>query len=328
VRRTTVVLRAIGALLTVVGIVAAFYGPLEIYVFYFFSDGGRFHYPGFGVGSLWFAALVAQDLAYYILAALLLPVGVGHLRMRQWARSLTELYLWIWLGAGLLLVSNLLLLVPAAGKLPLAPNVLAGRLAAIGAFAALGLLVMPALGLRIYRGARVRAAFDAHDAGRYWTEAYPRSLQALLLLYVAMILVFHLAYFFDAAYPWFGRIVTGRSGAYLLAGSVVLVGASIVGTLRLRPWAWWGTLAGLALLSLSTLLSFTRHDLYDFLALMDLPPFEWAFVTRLAPFPGYRPAALLVPPLWAAIAILIAARPHFGQPSKDSDTSGPLGRGG
>lgn len=44
-------LRTTGLALILVGMVAAYYGPLEIYVFYFFSDGGRFHYDGFGVGS-------------------------------------------------------------------------------------------------------------------------------------------------------------------------------------------------------------------------------------------------------------------------------------
>jgi hypothetical protein len=57
-----------------VGIVAAFYGPLETYVFYFFSRNGPFHYDGFGFGSLWFGLLVVHNLAYYVLAALLIPV--------------------------------------------------------------------------------------------------------------------------------------------------------------------------------------------------------------------------------------------------------------
>ena len=45
-------LRIIGVVLVVVGLIAAYYGPLEIFVFYLFSDGGRFHYDGFGMGSI------------------------------------------------------------------------------------------------------------------------------------------------------------------------------------------------------------------------------------------------------------------------------------
>jgi len=97
-------LRAVGLVLTLIGLVAAYYGPLEIFVFYFFSEGGRFHYDGFGMGSLWLAALVVQNLGYYVIAALCLPLGVGHVKLRRWALTLTQLTLCFWLGTGLLLL--------------------------------------------------------------------------------------------------------------------------------------------------------------------------------------------------------------------------------
>lgn len=77
-RLIPIFLRIIGVVLIIVGIIAAYYGPLEIFVFYLFSEGGRFHYDGFGVGPFWFAALVVQNIGYYIIAALFLPVGIGH----------------------------------------------------------------------------------------------------------------------------------------------------------------------------------------------------------------------------------------------------------
>lgn len=46
------IIRVIGSIQLAVGVVAAFYGPLEVYVFYLFSRNGRFHYDGFGFGSL------------------------------------------------------------------------------------------------------------------------------------------------------------------------------------------------------------------------------------------------------------------------------------
>ena len=76
-----------------IGLLALYYSPLEIYVFYLFSEKGPFYYPGFGVGSVWFAILVAHNLAYYILAATLLLLGVGSIRLRHWALRLSRLYL-------------------------------------------------------------------------------------------------------------------------------------------------------------------------------------------------------------------------------------------
>jgi hypothetical protein len=89
-------LRVIGFVLVLFGLVAAYYGPLEIFVFYLFSEGGQFHYDGFSVGSFWFAALVVQNIGYYIIAALFLPVGIGHLKQCRWALTFTQLYLWVW----------------------------------------------------------------------------------------------------------------------------------------------------------------------------------------------------------------------------------------
>ena len=79
------ILRIFGVVLTIVGVVAAYYGPLEIFVFYLFSEGGRFYYAGFGMGSFWFATLVVMNIGYYLIAALFLPVGLGHLKLRRWA---------------------------------------------------------------------------------------------------------------------------------------------------------------------------------------------------------------------------------------------------
>ncbi len=57
-RAAAILLRLAGGVLVAAGLIAAWYGSYEIYVFYLFSPGGPFHYDGFGVGSLWFAYLV------------------------------------------------------------------------------------------------------------------------------------------------------------------------------------------------------------------------------------------------------------------------------
>ncbi len=61
----TPVLAFIGAVLLLVGAAAALLGPVEIYCFYLFSEGGRFHYEGFGFGTLMFASVAWQVIGYY-----------------------------------------------------------------------------------------------------------------------------------------------------------------------------------------------------------------------------------------------------------------------
>jgi hypothetical protein len=307
-------LRFVAVPLIAVGIVAAYYGPLEIHVFYLFSEGGRFHYDGFGMGSVWFAALVVQNLGYYLVAALCLPVGIGHLKLRRWAHTLTLLYCWFWLGAGILLFGHFLWLVPSV--LGLEPDPTLGRLQvvpiAIVSFVAL--VVAPAVALGIYRGAAVRSVFEAHDPNRYWTERIPLPVLALLLLFGAMIIVLHLAYFFQGLFPFFGAILLGRPSAHLLALSILLLGILMVGVFRLRRWAWWGSLVTLTALTLSSALSFSRVTFYDLILRMDLPAYEIEFIDRMRVIHDLPLAGLIVVPLLIALALLIHSRRYFGPP--------------
>ena len=94
-------LAIIGALLLLVGVAAAFFGPVEMYCFYLFSRGGRFYYEGFGFGSFMFGNIAAQIVGYYLIAAVAIPLGYGHLKRRRWARPLALALLWFWLVVGI-----------------------------------------------------------------------------------------------------------------------------------------------------------------------------------------------------------------------------------
>jgi hypothetical protein len=74
------VIAIIGVVLLLGGIAVGFLGPLEMYCFYLFSEGGRFHYAGFGFGSFMFGNIASQIVGYYLLAALFIPLGYGHIK--------------------------------------------------------------------------------------------------------------------------------------------------------------------------------------------------------------------------------------------------------
>jgi hypothetical protein len=308
-----ILLKAIGAVALAIGLVAAYYGPLEIFVFDFFSPGGRFYYEGFGFGSFWFAALVVQNLGYYLIAAICLPLGIGHLTLRRWALTLSQLCLWFWLGAGLLLLLNLLALIPAALRLDLSREVLYLRLSLAGVTLLVFLLLLPALGLWFYRSPGVRQVFETHDAKSYWTESYPFPLLALLLLYLMMILAMHLAIFFQAVFPFFGQILLGRGPVYLLSLCILMLGILIYGTFRRKTWAWWGAVVFLALLAISSTLSFSRHSFSAILLMMDLPAYELAFLNRMSLLKDFYLVGLLATPLWVALGLLVFSKRFFGK---------------
>ena len=57
-------LRALGIVFLLIGVASALLGPLELYSFYLFSEGGRFYYEGFGFGSFLFGFIAMQIVGY------------------------------------------------------------------------------------------------------------------------------------------------------------------------------------------------------------------------------------------------------------------------
>jgi hypothetical protein len=310
-KSTPIILKMIGIVLFMIGMLAAFYGPYEIFVFYLFSEGGRFHYDGFGVGSLWFAAQVVQIIGYYCIAAVFLPAGYGHLKLRRWGLTLTRLFIWFWLGAGILLVGNGIALLPALTRFLTAQEKPSLQLPAMAVFLFVVLILLPLLALWFYRSKRVTAAFETHDPNRTWIDKIPSPLLAEMLLFVIMIIVLHITTFLQGLFPLFGQILFLRPSARIIALSVLILGVIIYGTAKLKRWAWWGALGFMSLLSISSAMTFLRHDFYDLIRMMNLPASEMGYIDRMTPLHNYHLAGLVVTPLLVALGLLIYSRRYF-----------------
>jgi hypothetical protein len=112
--------------------------------------------------------------------------------------------------------------------------------------------LLPLLVLRFYRGEKVRAAFEQHDPNQYWTERTPFPILALLLLFLILIVGLHMAIFFQCIFPMFGLVLLGRQSVPWIALCILILGILMYGTARLKRWAWWGSVAFISLLTLST----------------------------------------------------------------------------
>lgn len=308
------ILKVIGSIQLGVGLVAALYGPLEWHVLALFSRNGRFHYEGFGFGSLWFGLLIIQNISYYIITALLLPTGYATIRHRRWALPLSRLILWLWLGGGTIILLNLAVLTPAILQIDLARNVLLFRLGIVSALVIGGLIILPLLLLRFYRWSTITQAFTHDDAPPTWIERRPLPQLILFVLLIAVIIALHLAQFFQAMFPVFGRLVLGRAGAYLISVNVVLLGGLIWGVAKQQMWAWWGLLIYFSLFTTSTLLTFSRLTITDIITRMDLPEYELAFMANLTILQNYCPIWLLVVPLLAILGLLISIKNSLSTP--------------
>lgn len=300
----SLILVAIGVLLLLIGVGAALLGPLEMFCFYLFSEGGRFHYPGFGFGSFMFGNIACQIIGYYLIAALFIPLGYGHLRIRRWARPLTLTSLGSWLVLGFpLSIVFLFILLTSKEVSPI------GAMTAL-IFLGLLYLVMPVLLIRFYRSRGVRMTFETRDPMSYRIEEIPIPVLVLSSLCVFYIVVLHVLIFFNGIFPLFGAFLTGLQGIILIDISIACLAFLIWGMLRLRAWAWWGSLLFIGLLTCSSILTFSGSTYLDILSIMRFPPTELEFLDGL-PFQGFHFAIFIGIPLLLTLGLIIFSKRYF-----------------
>ncbi len=301
----TKALMVIGALLLIVGLFSAFLGPIEMYPFYMFSEGGRFHYLGFGFGSFMFGNIAAQVAGYYLIAMILIPLGYGHLRLRSWSRTLFLVLLECWLVLGIPLTIVFLFMLFSVKQL----SMISGMFVVLATI--LGYTVIPLILIRFYQGDNVRHTFKYRDPNEYWTEHIPIPVQVLATLFVFYALVLHAPIFFNGILPFFGRWLSELQGIFILDILILFVIWLAWGILRQKALAWWGGLIFLSLMTVTTLVTLITSSYAEMLAVMDLPPTEMEILSGM-PIQGMHIAAFICVPLVATLGILIFSRRYFG----------------
>jgi hypothetical protein len=301
-RRPVLILTGFGLLL--IGTIAAFLGPIEMYSFYLFSEGGRFHYEGFGFGSFMFGNIALQIMGYYVIAILFIPLGYGHVTMRRWARPLALALLKFWLVVGLPLIVVFFLVLVTAKELSL-PAVLFAVVVLI-----LSYFALPGLLIRFYQGRNVRQTFESRDPNAHWIEAFPLPILVLCFMYALYAILLHVPIFFNGLFPFFGIFFLGQEGILLLAFSIAALVCLAWGTFTRRYWAWWGSLIYFGLMALTTILTFVRSSYVDILSAIRFPPAEMEILGGV-PLQGYHLAAFFGVPLLTTFIAVLRARRHF-----------------
>ncbi|MBN1312539.1 MAG: hypothetical protein JXB30_14080, partial [Anaerolineae bacterium] len=238
-------LKAFGVLLLLVGFFFAYVGMVEMYCFYLLSEGGRLAYEGFGFGAFMFANIATQIAGYYVIAAIGIVLGAGHLGLKRWACDLSLTLSVSWLIAGLPLTLIALLMFATAKD----PSVTVFLIAL--PIAALVYPVAPLLLIRFYQSESVRHAFEEADPNPSWLANIPLSVRVLCVLLVLNIFALHGMVLLNGLFPFFGVLLVDLPGIQALDVTFLLLGVSIWGLARLRPWAWWGTLIVFVLLTAS-----------------------------------------------------------------------------
>lgn len=297
--------KAFGALLLALGGSAALLAPAEMYCFYLFSEGGRFAYDGFGFGSFMFGIIAAQIAGYYLIAAALIPLGYGHLRLRPWSRVLGEGLVRVWIVAGLPLIAASLF-VFAGTKAPSTSSAVAALVAATVSY-----VLLPFIALSFYRGSRTASVFSRTRGTHASCDGLAPRLVAICLLDVVYITAFHLLILFNGVFPVFVGWLSGLPGILVLDVLILALGILLWGTWQRRLWAWRGQLVYFGIMAVLWIGALARTRWDELLRLLSFPVYEVKILENM-PLHGGHLAVLVGVPLILTLTTLIQARACFG----------------
>lgn len=308
------VLKITGILLLLLGTAVGFLGPLEMYCFYLFAAGGRFHYEGFGYGSFMFGNIASQIIGYYLIAAVLMILGYGHITRQRWIRKVTIALSWMWLVIGVPMIVIVFFILAATKELSL--------LVALGTLVFLfsSYFVLPVLLIRYYKGNNILKTVENTSSRPSWVEGLPVPILMQSLLYCFLFVMFHILILFRGIFPLFGTFLSGLSGIISIDIGLAVIAVLTWGTLRRRIWAWWSSVILLGIFSISTIITFTAHSYAEMLAVLAFPPAELQFLQGI-PAQGYHFAVLAGIPLIVSWLIAVLSRRYYGSMMDISEAS-------
>ena len=108
----------------------------------------------------------------------------------------------------------------------------------------------------------------------------------------------------------FGVFLFGFKGILLLEITIMCLIFLIWGTLRLRMWAWWGSMAYLSVITFSTILTLVLSSYSTILSGLEFPRKEIEFLGGL-PVQGCHFAVLAGIPLLITWVVAILSKRHF-----------------
>ena len=295
------ILYAIGIILLAIGIACIFIAPLEVMCFYLFIEGGRFSFEGFNFGSLMFSFIAIQIIGYYVIAAVFIPLGYGHLKLRYWSKTMSLALLWFWLVMGIPL-TILFTLALAASKEP--------SLWLVITIMPLMYPVIPAVLVWFYRRKDIEQTLRSKDKNKYQIKKIPMPVLVILFLFSFYIVVLQALLLFRGMFPFFGILLFDLYGAFMISISIIIFLLLIWGLSRMKVWVWWLSVVYFGITAVSFILTFSIKSLSDIYPFMNFALLEIEIFQNL-PFQELRLSILMAVPFLATVAIIIYSKRYF-----------------
>jgi hypothetical protein len=211
--------------------------------------------------------LIGAGLVYAGLGAFLITMGIGSIRARRWARTLTLITSWMWLICGVLGFGMMVTILPdleaqiraGAGTSSSVPTVV---MWVLGAFLVVIYVLLPLAFVLFYRSPHVKATCEERDPSVPWTDRCPAPLLAISLLCAAYALFMVLN---PLAYPvFFFVMLQGLPAVAVGFGLGAAFGFAAVELYRQRWRGWWVGFGAASLFGVANAIGFWNIDAVAF----------------------------------------------------------------
>lgn len=262
--------------------------------------------------------LIPAVVSYVLISAMLVSVGIGSCKTRRWARALSLVIAWSWLGLGVITMVMSAFSLPSmlkatqsqAQQVPEAA-LLIGMIVGM-VFTSVLFIAVPAVLVVFYRSPHVKATCEARDPSQSWTDACPLPVLGLSLwLGLAAVGSLAMPLSTHGVLPVFGKVLSGPGGSLCCVILALLWGYCAWAVYRLRPAGWWIVLISLCLLSVSAWITFTRVELAELYRVMGYSERQIDSIKRFSFLQGHRLAYWSTAGVVPMIAFLLFVKRYF-----------------
>jgi hypothetical protein len=275
-------------------------------------------------GQITWSATIASALVYLVIGTWFIILGVGSIRARRWARTLSLATGWLILVGGAIGMTCMIFLMPAmqdaieAGATtqgtPMPPGAFAMAMVISMGFSFVIYLILPTVVLFFYGNRNVKATCAHINPSTGWSDRCPIPVQTLAVMLGLWAFSYLLMFGYNCTIPFFGTVVSGVPGALVCAGTTAFLVAVVIGLCRMKPAAWWGAFLGVTAWCASALLTFGRVDLMEFYEEMEFPETQLAII-RSYNLPAHGMVGMMVFSATAALVFILYTRLFFKRPA-------------
>lgn len=222
-------------------------------------------------------AMLPALLIYGGLAIWFVTAGIGSIRYRRWAPALVSAVSSLWLAGGLVAVISMAVFLPrmVRGQVENSPQ-LPANFASIMIWWMMGIftlleVMLPAVLLLFYARRDVAATCWERDRHDRWTDGIPIPVLALSLLFWFWTACLPMMGFYGWAFPFFGILLQGASGAAAVAVTMVVTAAVAWSFMKRKIEGWVGALILTALWCLSGYLTLRNMSMLELYQKMGFP---------------------------------------------------------